>query len=162
MPDAWPVEGCRMNSRVHPKYKTKFTVTNWAEYEGSLIQRGDIIVWLSPAAIKAWNAKPSGRRGAPRKYSDLAIETDLVLQLVFHLPLRQAEGFLNSLFEMRGLDLSEPDHTTLSRRSKQLNMKLRRIPTDGAIHHIIDSSGLSIVGEDEWASAKHRKHGKRG
>ena len=151
-----------MNSRVHPSYKTRYRVTNWPEYERSLVQRGDITIWLSPAAIKSWNAKPSGRRGAPRKYSDLAIETALTLRLVFHLPLRQTEGFLNSLFALMGLDLSAPDHTTLSRRSKQLNVKLRRIPTKGAIHLIVDSSGLSIVGEGEWASAKYGKRGKRG
>jgi len=151
-----------MNSRVHPSYKTKHQVTNWNEYERALVQRGDITVWLSPAAIKAWNAKPSGRRGAPRKYSDLAIETALALRLVFHLPLRQTEGFLNSLFEMMRLDLSAPDHTTLSRRSKQLNVKLRRVPAKGGIHLIIDSSGLSVVGEGEWAAAKHGKRGKRG
>jgi len=81
---------------------------------------------------------------------------------VFHLPLRQTEAFLNSLFEMIGLDLSAPDHTTLSRRSKQLNVKLRRFPAKGAIHLIVDSSGLSIVGEGEWAAAKHGRRGKRG
>ena len=151
-----------MNSRVHPKCKTRYRVTNWPEYERALIKRGDITIWLSPAAIKAWNARPSGRRGAPRKYSDLAIETDLTLRLVFHLHLRQTEGFLNSLFEMMGLDLSAPDHTTLSRRSKQLNVKLRRIPTKGAIHIVVDSSGHSIVGEGEWAAAKHGSRGKRG
>jgi len=161
-PTPRPAEVNCMNSRVHPSYKIKYHVTNWPEYERALFQRGDITVWLSSASIKAWNAKPSGRRGAPRKYSDLAIETALALQLVFHLPLRQTEGFLNSLFEMMGLDLSAPDHTTLSRRSKQLNIKLRSIPANGAIHLIVDSSGLSIVGEGEWASSKHGRRGKRG
>ena len=49
-----------MNSRVHPKYKTKYRVTNWAEYDRALVQRGDITVWISPSAMKAWAAKPSG------------------------------------------------------------------------------------------------------
>ena len=151
-----------MNSRIHPKYKKKFRVINWPEYDQALAQRGSITVWISPAAIKGWKPKPSGRRGAPHKHSDLAIETALALRLVFHLPLRRTEGFLNSLFEMMDLDLPAPDHTTLSRRSKQLNVKLRRIPAKGAIHLIVDSSGLSIVGEDEWAAAKHGKRGKRG
>jgi len=102
-----------MNSRVHPNFKTKYRVTNWPEYERALVQRGDLTDWLSPAAIKAWNAKPSGKRRAPRKYSDLAIESALTLRLVFHLPLRQTEGFLKSLFEMMKLDLIAPDHTTL-------------------------------------------------
>lgn len=84
------------------------------------------------------------------------------MRLVFGLRLRQTEGFLSSLFELMGLDLSAPDHTTLSRRGKQLDVKLRRLPTRGAIHLIVDSSGLSIVGEGEWAAAKLGRRGKRG
>ena len=37
-----------MNSRVHPKYKTKYRVTNWAEYDQALVERGDITLWISP------------------------------------------------------------------------------------------------------------------
>ena len=48
---------------------------------------------------------------------------------MFHLPLRQTEGFLISLFAMMGLDLAAPDHTTLSRRSQQLGTKLRQVST---------------------------------
>ncbi len=61
-----------------------------------------------------------------------------------------------------GADLDVPDHTTLSRRSEHLDIKLRRAPTTGAIHLIVDSTGLSIVGEGEWAAAKHGGKGKRG
>ncbi len=61
-----------------------------------------------------------------------------------------------------GLDLDAPDHTTLSRRGQHLDIKLRRAPTSGAIHLIVDSTGLSIVGEGEWAAAKHGGKGKRG
>ena len=46
-----------------------------------------------------------------RRYSDLAIETALTLRLLYHLPLRQAEGFLHALFGMMRLDLSAPDYT---------------------------------------------------
>ena len=49
---------------------------------------------------------------AQRRYSDLAIETALTLRLLYHLPLRQAEGFLHALFGMMRLDLAAPDYTT--------------------------------------------------
>ncbi|MFT5155352.1 MAG: hypothetical protein ACI841_005363, partial [Planctomycetota bacterium] len=111
-----------MNSRVHPNFKTRYRVTNWADYDNALVQRRDITLWITPAAIKAWKAKPVGKRGAPRKYSDLAIETALKLSLVFRLPLRQAEGFLRSLLGMMDLSLEAPDHTTLSRRSTELDV----------------------------------------
>ncbi len=60
-----------------------------------------------------------------------------------------------------GLSLEVPDHTTLSRRSQHLDVRLRRIATDKPMHLIVDSTGLSIVGEGEWAAAKHGKRGKR-
>ncbi|MFT4542582.1 MAG: hypothetical protein ACI835_005050 [Planctomycetota bacterium] len=151
-----------MKSRVHPAYKTRYRVTNWAKYDKSLVQRGDITLWITPKAIKAWKAKPVARRGAPRRYSDLAIETALTLRLVFRLPLRRAEGFLRSLLGMMDLSLEAPDHTTISRRSKELNVKLEPVNSIGGVHLIVDSTGLSIVGEGEWAAAKHGNRGKRG
>ncbi len=63
---------------------------------------------------------------------------------------------------MLGLDLSAPDHTTLSRRGQHLDVRLRRIPQGEVTHLIVDSTGLSIVGEGEWAAAKHGGKGKRG
>ena len=151
-----------MKSRVHPKYKTKYRVGNWAEYDRALVQRGDITIWLSPEAIATWEPAGVGKRGGQLKYSELAIETALTLRLIFSLPLRQTEGFLNSLFGMMGIGLSAPDHTTLSRRGQHLEVKLRRIPMGKATHLIVDSTGLSIVGEGEWAAAKHGGKGKRG
>ena len=118
--------------------------------------------WLSRAAIAAWKPEGTRTRGAPPKYSDLAIETALTLRLLFHLPLRQAEGFLTSLYHLMGLDLRSPDHTTLSRRGQHLNLTLRRVPRRIALHLFIDSTGLSMVGEGEWAAAKHGRRGRRG
>ncbi len=36
-----------MKSRVHLKYKTKYRVGNWAEYDRALVQRGDITLCYS-------------------------------------------------------------------------------------------------------------------
>ena len=63
---------------------------------------------------------------------------------------------------MMRLDLSAPDYTTLSRRSQHLRHRLRPVPTDEGIHLVLDSTGLSIVGEGEWAAAKHGGRGRRG
>jgi len=43
-----------MNSRIHPKYKTKYRASNWAEYDRALVQRGDITLWFSPNAGDSW------------------------------------------------------------------------------------------------------------
>ena len=151
-----------MNSRVYPPYKTKYRVANWTSYDRALVGRGDVTLWVSPEAIASWEPAGVGSRGGQRKYSDVAIETALTLRLLFHLPLRQAEGFLQSLFGMMGLELSAPDHTTLSRRGQHLDVRLDRVPTRKGVHLIIDSTGLSIRGEGEWAAAKHRGQGRRG
>jgi len=97
-----------------------------------------------------------------RKFSDHAIETALTLRLIFNLPLRQTEGFLRSVLSLLDVDLEAPDHTTLSRRSQYLDVALRLAPVKGPIHLIVDSTGLSIVGEGEWAAAKYGGRGRRG
>lgn len=48
-------------SRVHPNYKTKYRVGNWPSYDASLVQRGNLNIWISPDAIKNWNTEPRGR-----------------------------------------------------------------------------------------------------
>ncbi len=103
---------------------------NWPEYDRALVQRGAVTLWLAPEAITAWTAAGVGTRGGQLQYSDLAIETALTLRLLFHLPLRQTEGFLTSIFWMLDLDLSAPDHTTLSRRGQHLDPTLRRARAD--------------------------------
>ena len=150
-----------MPSRVHPKYKTKYHVGHGPEYERALVPRGDVTVWLSADATDAWKPSPSGRPGGQRRFSDLAIEPALTLRLVFRWPWRQTEGFLRSVLAFLGSDLDAPDHTTLSRRSQRLDVKLRG-PVKGPIHLIVDSTGLSVVGEGEWAAVKHGGRGKRG
>ena len=151
-----------IKSKVHPTYKTKYRVANWPAYNQGLLRRGDVTVWLTSEAIAAWTPCRSGRRGGQRRYSDLAIETALTLRLLYHLPLRQAEGFLHALFGIMRLDLSVPDYTTLSRRSQHLRLRLRPIPPGEGLHLVLDSTGLSIVGAGEWAAATHGGCGRRG
>ncbi len=150
-----------MNPRVHPKYKTKYRVNNWSEYDRALVQRGEITQWISEDAIEDWKPAASGGRGGQRKFSNHAIETALMLRLVFKLPLRQAEGFLRSILSLMDIELETPDHTTLSRRGQHLNVRPDRVASTKRIHLMVDSTGLSIVGEGEWAAVKHGDNGKR-
>ena len=105
--------------RRHRIGKMKFKVTNWAEYEAGLRQRGSLTLWMTPEALSSWPAPKRTTRGGQPRYSDLAIETALTLGLVFDLRLRQTEGFVTSVLKLMGLDLAVPDHTTLSRRGSQ-------------------------------------------
>jgi hypothetical protein len=80
-----------MKSKVHPKYKTKYRVNNWAKYDRALVQRGDITLWIWEDATASCNPAPSGRRGAQRKFSDRAIETALMLRLHSNSPGPEGE-----------------------------------------------------------------------
>jgi hypothetical protein len=111
-----------VKSRVHSKYKTKYRVSNWAEYDRALVKRVDINMCISTDATGFWKSGPSSRRGGQRKFSDHAIEIALMLRLVFKFPLRQAEGLLRSLLSLIGVDLKAPDHTTHAWRSQHLDV----------------------------------------
>ena len=60
-----------------------------------------------------------------------------------------------------GLNLPTPDHTTLSRRAKTLNIRIKRRTSNKPLHLIVDSTGLSIHGEGPWATGKKRRRGWR-
>src|SRR3954470_4363559 len=77
--------------------KQRYRVTNWAEYDASLRQRGSLTVWFSDDAIAAWRAAPRTTRGGQPWYSPLAITTALTLRAVFRLALRQTEGLIGSI-----------------------------------------------------------------
>ena len=131
--------------RQYKHAKSRYRVRNWAEYEAGLRSRGDLTIWLADDALDAWRAVPSGKPGGQRTYTDIAIEAALTIRMVFHLPLRQTEGFLRSLAHMLEIDLPIPDHTKLSRRLQKLGeIRFRRLATGRPIHLLIDSTGLRI------------------
>ena len=147
----------------HPKYRKKYKVRNWSEYDRSLRSRGDLTIWLSEDVIDAWVPEQNGKRGRRKKYSDLSIETALSLKLVFHLGLRQTEGFLGSILSLMGVDLSVPDHTTISRRNQTIIPKIKVYGhLNGPVDIVVDSTGLSIHGKGRWIRHKHGKRTRRG
>jgi hypothetical protein len=140
-----------------PKLKQRYRVTNWAEYDRSLVSRGSLTVWFDQASVReGWVPAKTGRRGAPAAYSDLAIQTVLTLKVLFHLPYRAVEGLVKSLMRLTGLNLPVPDHTHLSRRAATLSVRIPRRRRNAPMHVVVDSTGLKIYGEGEW---KVRAHG---
>src|SRR6187549_1731835 len=130
------------NRRHHiPRQRQK--VTNWAEYDAALRQRGSVTVWFTDAAIAAWRAEPRTGRGGQPRYSSLAITTALTLRAVFRLALRQTEGLISSLLQLLGLDLPAPDHSTLSRRAETLAVP-RPKAGSAPMHLLVDSTGLKL------------------
>ena len=141
--------------RTQSRRRELYRVQNWSEYDKALVQRGSITFWLSADFEKAWLYTGEKQRGSQYDYSDKAIEIMLTLKEVFHLTNRSVEGFVRSLFQMLKIDLSVPDHSTLSKRGKTLRVKLPK-NVSSSLNLVFDSTGMKIYGEGEW---KVRKHG---
>ncbi len=137
--------------------KGRYRIRNWREYNEALVSRGQLTFWFDEEAIASWEeTERTGRRGAPRVYSDVAIQCALTLRAVFRLPLRATEGLVRSVIVLMGLALPTPDYTTLCRRQGALEVVLPRRLPKGAVHVVVDATGLKVFGEGEW---KVRQHG---
>lgn len=138
--------------------KKQYKVRNWREYNQALVDRGSALFWINEEALRKWQEeKKTGKRGKPRIYSNIAIETALTVQQVFHLPLRGTEGFLASILKQIGSERKAPDFSTLSIRGETLPVKIRvrSLPKE-PIHIVVDGTGAKVYGEGEW---KVRQHG---
>ena len=69
-------------ARRHHIPRPKRRVTNWADHNEALRQRGSLTVWFTDEAIAAWKAAPRTTPGGQPHYSDLAITTALTLRAV--------------------------------------------------------------------------------
>ena len=139
------------------KSSQTYRVRNWSEYNKSLVNRGNLTVWISESAIKKWhNLEKTGKKGASNTYSDLAIEACLMLKMLYKLDYRKTQGLVNSLFILMQISLSAPDYSTVSRRLPKLKIKVSVKDLPEKINLVIDSTGIKVYGEGEW---KVRSHG---
>ena len=137
--------------------KARCRVSNWAEYDRALPERGRL-TGVTPEAIAAWQPPLTGKRGRAYRYSDLAIETGHLLRLAFHRPWRQTEGLLRSIATLLGVSLPIPDHTTFSRRRISPPFPMARRQKTEPIHIVIDSTGLKVYGAGEvWRGTMYIK-----
>ena len=68
------------------QYTFRYRVRNWSDYNRALIARGGrLTFWFDEDAVAGWrNADPPKGPGAPKVYSDTAIQCALILKSVFH------------------------------------------------------------------------------
>jgi hypothetical protein len=104
---------------------------------------------------KTWQYVGEKQRGSQFEYSDQAILVMLTVKEVFHLTNRGVEGFMRSIFQLLKINLPIPDHSTLSKRGKDLKVNLPK-KNSPSLNIVMDSTGLKIYGEGEW---KVRMHG---
>ena len=147
--------------RKQQNYKVK----NWPYYNLSLKKRGSLEVWISDEIEELWYEKDiiNDGTGKPKKYTEKSIELSYSLKLAFKQPLRQTEGFINSIFKMAGFEAKCPDYSTLSRRCATLDLKIPKykkieVERETGKERIItlDSTGLKQYGKDEWHQEKHK------
>ena len=149
-------------SRRHKIEKSRYKVTNWHEYNNNgLRRRGDITIWFTETAIAEWRPTRTRARGRPQGYFNLAIETALFIRQVFHLPLRQTEGFMNSLAGIMKVDITIPNFSSLSKRSIKLPQHTLTKAMEPGSLVIVDSTGLKVYGKDEWHQEKHGAPARR-
>ena len=138
--------------------KGTYKITNWRNYNESLVQRGSITFWFSDEVLAQWHhANRRPKVGRPFVYSDTAIECLLTLRELFRLPYRQTEGLARSLARLMQVEVAIPDYTSLAKRAAALDISLDVSKHAGPIDVVVDSTGLKVFGEGEW---KMRAHGK--
>ena len=147
--------------RRHKFEKPHYKVTNWPAYNAALKRRGDFTMWFTEEAIAEWCPAKTGARGRPTKYSNVAIETALLIRQVFHLALRQTERFMNSLARALKVEISIPDFSCISKRSIGLPRHALSKALDPGSLVIVDSTGLKVYGKDEWHQEKHNVPARR-
>ena len=141
----------------HKFARAKYKISNSREYDQSLKNRGSLTVWFSEEAIAKWNNRvlKQKKRGGQAVYYDLAIETCVMLGLVYKQRLRQTEGFVESIIKLLCLKLKTPDYTTISRRTKKLKVSRCIRENRGSATVCVDSTGVKIYGEQEWQEEKY-------
>jgi hypothetical protein len=139
------------------KKKHHYRIRNWSKYNRGLTNRGSLTFWISQDLIDNWLAEElTGERGSSPTYTDEAMRAMASVKFVFHQAGRQTSGLVASIFQLMGVDLPVPDHSTVSRRMSGLEVELPLLPSKKARHIVIDSTGLKVYGEGEW---KVRTHG---
>jgi hypothetical protein len=138
------------------KSKGSYKITNWRQYNESLVQRGSVTFWVSEEVIDHWeHANDEPKVGHPFVYSNRAIESLLALRELFRLPYRQTEGLGRSLLALMRPQVAIPDYTSLAKRAAKLAIDLNLAARTGPIDIVIDSTGLKVFGEGEWKTRKH-------
>ncbi len=146
----------------------KQRVRNWNAYNKALRKRGDLFLYFNEDFFKnEWLFNGKQKPGGQRAYSNVAIEMMLSIRSVLRLPLRQAQGFVESVVKRLGYNVAVPDYTTVSRRAKSLSLRVKcynKIDPNKPLHLLIDSTGLSVYSGTyfhltKYQSGRHLRNG---
>jgi hypothetical protein len=144
--------------RRHHIPKMAFKVRNWPAYEVGLRRRDSLTLLTEDAALECWQTLGPGGQA---RYTDVAIQTSLMLRTAFKRALQHTKGLITSVLALMGVMLSAPDHSTVSRRSMTLPVTRPVSVPQGPLQVLIDSTGLQVYGAGQWLEAKHGAKSRR-
>ena len=78
--------------RSRRRSQVVYRVRNWPAYDAGLQQRGSLTVWFTPQAVEAWYYQGPRQRGAQYTFSEVAIQTALILRAVVSLAAAPNRG----------------------------------------------------------------------
>lgn len=135
---------------------------DWKAINEKYVKEGEL--WLDEKTLKNWVKKVlkknKNKVGAPYFYPDDFMQFCGIISSLFHLHLRQLEGFLRILRKLCNFP-SIPDYVTLSRRIPELPWEeLPYTAWDKPIIIAQDSSGIKVSPYSEWI--RHKWNVRRG
>ena len=66
--------------------KAQYKIRNWSAYNRSLINRGNITLWVAPEVDQSWySTKQTQKKGHPEVYSNSCIELILTIRSLYRL-----------------------------------------------------------------------------
>ncbi len=149
-----------MGKSLHP-------ITNWHQYNKSLIDRDSLTFWVDADAVDAdaidnwFHQDHYGRRGRSQRYTDQTICTFLILKGILSLTLRATQRLLDALFALMNVPLCTPDYRCVSKRARTVKVAYRQPSKAKVTDLLIDSTGLKVFGEGEWQVRKHGAEKRR-
>ncbi len=126
---------------------------DWSSYNDALVRRGELN--LSSSIIEEWerelNKANDGKVGEPYHYPESYIRFLACMRLLFHMPYRQAEGFVASLSKFVD-GLKAPDYSTMDRRMNGLDVSLEDslIQSNAPVSIAVDASGIKVHNGGDW------------
>jgi hypothetical protein len=96
--------------------KDKYRIKNWHEYNKSLCNRGSLTLFITEDVLVAWEKiAPEKKVVGEKLYPDSIILCCQLIKNQFRLRLRQAQGFIESIFSLMPKlgEISVPDYSTL-------------------------------------------------
>jgi len=168
-----PYKARLKEGKERKRAKPEYRVTNYHEYNQSLKKRGKISLYFPEGDLKNQLINEScytpGVSGREATYKVAYIELIFTFYRLFGWGMRQITGYMEDLWETKGLDIPVPSFGHLSDRfaAMKLHIKQRceqlakKLARGEAVTILIDSTGLSFGRASQWYEEKYGRPAAR-